>query len=518
MIRGRSAVGLLLLCALLISAFAVQSASASGTTAFQCSSGAGVKDFSDAHCDKATKEGAAYGHLDIEPGQEVEIELTNAKTKSETKETTSAVLKGVVLLTSIEITCTTVSGSGKSTNKEIGEVMQNEGTGLGIKYSGCTANKPTNCKVKESIELTGSSITVENLGGEKNEMGVEFKPKEGKPFTEIIFEGEKCALKGKAISLTGTAIATGSRGSTPSVTSSGATLVFTPEMTKETLKLGEKAAELSSTVTINYKEEGEGFPISFTTITGEEKAEECGEPEWPEEDCASWEAEASEKELEEGFKEEVEWTEEEAEAGVDPVLFVHGYRGDGSTFRTMVKAFEKAGYKPGWLYNWSYPYWKSNVETAESIKKIVEQLLAATGRQHVDIIVHSMGALSSRYYMKELNGWGKIGQWASLGSPNFGTTMGYTCPYVACEQLRPGSTFLKKLNKTPITPHNANGPQYATWRSGSGLFGSCDWVIKPPDSAELGGIAQNHVAKCLSHGDMHEDATLIEEVRKYVEK
>jgi len=518
MTARRAVVGLSLLCALSFSAFAAQSASATkGTTAFPCTSSAGIDDFSDAHCDSGVEKGS-YGHVYTEPGQEVEIELTNSKTKTETKESTPAILKGTLAGVKFETACTTVSGTGKSTNKVIAEVMQNEGTGLAIKYTGCTVNKPAGCKVKEPIEITGSSITVENLGVGKTDMGVQFKPKAEKPFGEVTLEGTECALKGKSFAIEGTMIATGSRGSTESVTSSGATLVFTNEMTKETLKFGGKEAEFSSTMTLNMKEEGVGLPLSFTTDSGEEKIEECIESEWPEEEC-SWSSEVSEEELENAFEEEVEWTEEKAEAGIDPVLFVHGYKGDGSTFRTMVKAFEKAGYKPGWLYNWSYPYWESNTKIAEKIKKIVEGLLAATGRSHVDIVAHSMGGLASRYYMKELKGWGNIGQWAAIASPNFGTEMANNCKYPSCIEMRPGSTFLKKLNTAPMLPGGGSGPQYATWRSGTGFFGgACDTVITPPASAEVAGMATNTVAKCLTHSGMHEDATVIKEVREFVEK
>src|ERR1043166_4096070 len=247
----RAVVGLTLLCALLLSALAAQSASATkGTTAFPCTSSAGIDDFSDAHCDNGVEKGS-YGHVYTEPGQEVEIELTNSKTKTETKESTPAILKGTLAGVKFETTCTTVSGTGKSTNKVIAEVMQNEGTGLAIKYSGCTVNKPAGCKVKEPIEITGSSITVENLGAGKTDMGVQFKPKAEKPFGEVTLEGTECALKGKSFPLEGTMIATGSRGSTEAVASSGATLVFTNEMTKET-RSEEHTSELQSRFGISY--------------------------------------------------------------------------------------------------------------------------------------------------------------------------------------------------------------------------------------------------------------------------
>jgi triacylglycerol lipase len=519
----RAVVGLSLLCALLFSALVAQSASATkGTTAFTCSSGAAAKGFSDAHCDKGTSEGS-YGHIGIEPDQEVEIEITNAKTKNGTTETTPAVLKSVIFKVSIEISCSTVSGSGKATNKVIGETMQNEGTGIGIKYSGCTVLKPTKgCQVKESLEITGSSLTVETLGAGKNEMGVEFKPKAGKPFAEIIFEGSECALKGKAVPLTGTAIATGSRGSTEGVTSSGATLIFTNEMTKETLKLGEQTAELSSTVALNVKEEGEvRWPISFSTAGEEGKTVGCGETEFPEENCELWENPESEEELEKEFEPEEIWEKEEGEESLkNPVLFIHGYDSDASVFHPAIKEFEKAGYKPGWLRSVSYKWWQSNATTAKEVETWVNGLKTATGSAMVDIVAHSMGALPARFYIKELKGIGAVHHLVTIASPNRGTDLAEKCEkkHVSCAEMVPGSAFLKKLNSVQ-TPGGVNSPIIGTWRSAIGGTGSCDWVVTPPETAEIGGTAQNKTSqKCLGHSALPRDTETIKEVREFIEK
>ena len=98
-------------------------------------------------------------------------------------------------------------------------------------------------------------------------MGVEVKPPGGKPFTEITFEGAECVLKGKKFPVEGTAIGTGSRGGTETVSSSGATLLFTNSMTKEALKLAGNVAEFSSTITVKMKEKAgeETNPIVLTT-------------------------------------------------------------------------------------------------------------------------------------------------------------------------------------------------------------------------------------------------------------
>ena len=57
----------------------------------------------------------------------------------------------------------------------------------------------------------------------------------------------------------------------------------------------------------------------------------------------------------------------------------------------------------------------------------VNEIKAATGAAKVDIITHSMGGLSSRYYIKNLGGAANVDDWVSLAGPNHGTTWAYGC-------------------------------------------------------------------------------------------
>jgi hypothetical protein len=273
MIGRRAIVGLSLLCALMFSAVAAQSALAvKGTTAFTCVEKA-KGDFSDAHCDKAVTAGTGtFGHVEIGEST-TELHVTNNKTKASTTEHTPAVLKGEAFKVPTEIDCTKVEGtsSTKNVKEGIDKVMANEGI-FSVKYSECTVTKPTNekgehvCKVKEPIEAKGTTTTRVQVIAEKETMGVEFKPEAGKPFTQITYEGAECPLKGLTANVEGTALATGARGPDNSVSSSGATLVFTDAMTTETLKFGGKPAGLESTVTVSMgnKEKTEN-PITLTT-------------------------------------------------------------------------------------------------------------------------------------------------------------------------------------------------------------------------------------------------------------
>src|SRR5947208_8545952 len=190
----------------------------------------------------------------------------------------------------------------------------------------------------------------------------------------------------------------------------------------------------------------------------------------------------------------------------DPILFVHGWNSSSSTWNTMVSRFQADGWTTSELNNWSYDWHQSNATTAAQIETKVSSILAATGATKVDIVSHSMGGLSSRYYIKNLGGDQKVDDWVSLGGPNHGTNTANFCSDVSCVEMRQNSTFLNALNAGDETPGAVN---YGTWSS------PCDEVINPHSSVALDG-ATNTTTACLSHSALHEDATVYAQVRDFV--
>ena len=206
----------------------------------------------------------------------------------------------------------------------------------------------------------------------------------------------------------------------------------------------------------------------------------------------------------------------EGSTGHHPILFIHGYNSSGSTWNTMVGRFQNAGWQANELHAWSYNYRLSNQDIATLVATKVDSILAAstTGATRVDIITHSMGGLSSRYYAKYLGGNAKIDAWVSLGGPNHGTRTAI-CPDVSCGEMRIGSAFLADLNSVDETP-NGQGDRsaevrYATWWSG------CDEVIDPKDSVKLSG-ASNTKTACMLHSRLKEDSKVWQQVRSWVDK
>jgi triacylglycerol lipase len=190
----------------------------------------------------------------------------------------------------------------------------------------------------------------------------------------------------------------------------------------------------------------------------------------------------------------------------DPILFVHGWMSSSAAWTTMVGRFKADGWTDAELTNWTYDSSVSNANTAELVRNKVDSILAATGGRRVDIITHSMGALSARYYIKYLGGDGKVDAIVSLGGPNHGTRTAALCDQVSCIEMRLNSSFLASLNDVDETWGRAH---YATWWS------NCDEVILPRKSTILSGATNNQTA-CLDHSELHEDLTVYGQVKGWV--
>ena len=195
-------------------------------------------------------------------------------------------------------------------------------------------------------------------------------------------------------------------------------------------------------------------------------------------------------------------------AARNPVLFVHGWNSSGATWVTMIDRFKTDGYTDLELFNWSYNTAQSNAVTAQQLSAKVDSILSVTGASKVDIVTHSMGALSTRYYIKNLTGGNKVDDFVSLAGPNHGTNSALFCFQTACIEMRPNSSFLNALNKKDETPGRVIS--YGTWWS------SCDEVINPQTSTILRG-ATNTQTSCLRHSDLHQDAAVYAQVKAWVE-
>lgn len=193
----------------------------------------------------------------------------------------------------------------------------------------------------------------------------------------------------------------------------------------------------------------------------------------------------------------------------DPILFVHGYGGNGANWQDTRAKFKADGWQEVELYAYNYSFTASNATSAAEIRDQVNDIIRITGATKVDIIAFSMGSVSSRYYLKNLDGALSVDAWVSLAGPNHGTDAvdNRNCQFTPCREIVPGSAFLTALNSGDETPGLA---RYGTWRS------PCDATINPDESVILTG-ATNTLTSCLGHLDFLVDATVYREVRNFID-
>lgn len=193
----------------------------------------------------------------------------------------------------------------------------------------------------------------------------------------------------------------------------------------------------------------------------------------------------------------------------DPILFVHGYAGNGGNWQEMKARFLADGWQPNELYACNYSFTASNTVSATEIGQQVDEIMALTGATRVDIVAFSMGSVSSRYYLKNLGGSTKVDAWVSLAGPNHGTDAVEinNCTFLPCREIAPGSDFLNQLNDGDETPGLV---RYYTWRS------PCDATINPDESVVLFG-ATNTQTPCIAHLQMLTDPNVYVGVRNAVD-
>jgi triacylglycerol lipase len=190
-----------------------------------------------------------------------------------------------------------------------------------------------------------------------------------------------------------------------------------------------------------------------------------------------------------------------------PVIFVHGYTGSASNWTSAIALFRAGGYSSSDLYAYEYNSYGNNITNAQGLAAYVAQVRSRTGAAKVDIVNHSMGGLVTQWYVKQLGGTASVDHVASLAGANHGTTAAGAClTFVTCQQMYPGSSFIRTISSGDETPAPT---RFATW------YSPCDGVILPYTSTTLSGATNNYVA-CENHLTYLTDTSILTEVRRFL--
>ncbi|HSP80691.1 MAG TPA: lipase, partial [Myxococcaceae bacterium] len=168
-----------------------------------------------------------------------------------------------------------------------------------------------------------------------------------------------------------------------------------------------------------------------------------------------------------------------------PVLFVHGTDDNPNAFHAMRQAFLEAGWPEERLAavrlhpnNGQAP-----IEVlAWQVRRAAQGLRKRTGAERVDVVGFSLGALVSRYWLQELRGHLHVRRFISISGPHHGTYLAYVRNVPALVQMRPGSDFLRALDRPREDPFGET-EVLSFWTP-------LDTTIIPADSSRLPGATE----------------------------
>ena len=179
---------------------------------------------------------------------------------------------------------------------------------------------------------------------------------------------------------------------------------------------------------------------------------------------------------------------------IRPVVFVHGVNGEPANFDTMAGRMVASGWPDEYLFFFEAedPAWGCNVDNAERLGQLIDSVLEQTCQPRVDLVAHSMGTLSSRYWVKNLSGVEQVNTYVTLGGQHHGLLSPCLAPdflnVCVWKELCQSGDFIAQLNEDPATPGDL------FWVS---MYGTADDVV-PNDSSNLEG-AENIEFEGVEH-------------------
>ncbi len=188
------------------------------------------------------------------------------------------------------------------------------------------------------------------------------------------------------------------------------------------------------------------------------------------------------------------------------LLFIHGIHDDRSAFDRMID-FLQEGQTQYEIHAISL------IPNGGEIPiEVMAEQLADYIERHIpqpvtfDIVAFSMGTIVSRYYLQYLEGYKRVKRFISISGPHRGTWTAYFSNLPAIRQMRPGSSFLQKMEQ---------GIDILSEISWISLRTPFDLMIFPSSSSKIPG-AVNIDLPVLIHPWMLKSKRVFEIVKKYL--
>lgn len=131
-------------------------------------------------------------------------------------------------------------------------------------------------------------------------------------------------------------------------------------------------------------------------------------------------------------------------ADATPMILVHGIHSTAADMTRLANHFRREG-RPVFTPTLVPANGTATIESlAAQLAEFAER--EVPGRKF-DLIGFSMGGLVTRYYVQRLGGIDRVGRFVTMATPHYGTVLARLFSGAGHEQMRPGSEFLRDLDR-----------------------------------------------------------------------
>ncbi|MFX0051238.1 MAG: fibronectin type III domain-containing protein [Candidatus Hermodarchaeota archaeon] len=205
----------------------------------------------------------------------------------------------------------------------------------------------------------------------------------------------------------------------------------------------------------------------------------------------------------------------------NPILFLHGWTKTKEDFDLMRTRLISNGWPETFLYAYDFDDTnekssQANINNANRIKQWVDEILAETGAEKIDLVAHSMGGISSRYYIKFLDGIDRVDDYVSLGGSHHSSS--WINLSINEGDETPGGILNDTLGDRfdPVSGVIYNGTHIPGNISYTSIYSLSDEVVMPPLNSHLDG-AKNIPVEGLTHSQLYADLYVYTLVRSAVD-
>jgi triacylglycerol lipase len=195
----------------------------------------------------------------------------------------------------------------------------------------------------------------------------------------------------------------------------------------------------------------------------------------------------------------------DANATREPVVFIHGIGGSSAEFQVLKDRLVVDGWAADRLYTIDFedPRWDCNVDNAEVIRMTVASVRAETGAARIDLVAHSMGTLSSRYYLQHLGGLDEVASYVTLGGLHHGNRSACLNPLPVCvwQELCPTKPYLTDLNMEPVDLGIVHWVSICSRTDETAGLDTCHF--DPVTNVEVDGVDHAGTNGLLEHPDVY---------------